>query len=222
MLSLATVALLTLGVATLSASLTRAADPPPAAADAPADKPADSDEVFSGPQVGEATAPFIIRGVFDDLSGQDLDPVTLADGKPLVLVFVHQVTRPSVALTRALSRYAHAREKDDLKMGIVWLAADPAEAEQYLVRARKSLGFETPVGIYRDGVEGPGDYGLNRDVALTILVANENKVVANFALIQPSIEDAPTVLKEVVALVGGEVPSLERLQGGAARRKAER
>src|SRR5262249_40371321 len=54
--------------------------------------------------------------------------------------------------------------------------------------------------------------GLNRNVTLTIIVGKDNKVSANFALVQPSIQaDLPKILKEVVAVVGGEVPKLEDL-----------
>ena len=53
----------------------------------------------------------------------------------------------------------------------------------------------------------PGAYGLNRNVTLTILVGKDNRVTANFALVQPSLQaDVPKVLGEVVKLIGGKVP----------------
>ena len=67
------------------------------------------DKVFSGPQVGEKLKPFKVRGVFDDDAGKDLDFVTRADGKPIVLVFVHDVNRPSIGMTRVLMSYAMTR-----------------------------------------------------------------------------------------------------------------
>lgn len=180
---------------------------------------AEEEPIYSGPQAGEELKPFTVQGVYDDEAGQELDFVTKADGKPLLLIFVHQVTRPSVGLARALSKYAHGREEDGLHASIVWLAEDKSEAEAYLKRARRSLGFSSSVGIFPDGSEGPGEYGLNRKVSLTILVANENKVTANFALVQPALTDAPGILEEVVKLVGGKVPTLEELQkDGAGKR----
>ena len=47
--------------------------------------------------------------------------------------------------------------------------------------------------ISLDGIEGPGNYGLNRKVTLTLLVAKGTKVVANFAIVQPNETDAPKV-----------------------------
>ena len=170
------------------------------------------DKVFSGPQVGEKLKPFKVRGVFDDDAGKDLDFVTKADGKPIVLVFVHDVNRPSIGLTRVLMSYAMTRAKDGLANGTVWLTDDATEAEATLKRMRHALAKDAPIGISPDGKEGPGAYGLNRNVTLTILVAKDDKVTANFALVQPSMQaDLPKILKEIVAVAGGEVPKLEDL-----------
>jgi hypothetical protein len=184
-----------------------------------------SSEVFSGPQIGEKLSPFKVRGVFDDQAGKDLDFVTGAAGKPIVLIFVHDVNRQSISMTRTLSSYTATRSKDGLTTGIVWLSDDATEAEATLKRVRHALvgTGEAPsastlvkdlVGVSLEGREGPGSYGLNRNVILTILVGKDNKVTANFALIQPSIQvDLPKILESIVAVVGGKVPKLEELPG---------
>jgi len=170
------------------------------------------DKVFSGPQVGEKLKPFKVRGVFGDDAGKELDFVTKANGKPILLVFVHEANRPSIGLTRVLLNYAATRAKDGLTSGTIWLSDDATEAEAALKRMRHALAKDVPIGISADGKEGPGAYGLNRNVTLTILVGKENKVTANFALVQPSLQaDLPKILKEVVAVAGGEVPKLEDL-----------
>jgi hypothetical protein len=182
---------------------------------------ADDEKVFSGPQVGEEVGEFTVRGVFDDAAGKDLNFVKEAEGKPLLLIFVHQLTRPSAGVTRALAQYAQKRKEDGLAAGIVWLTSDPADAESYLKRARQSLDFKVPVGISTEGIEGPGALGLNRNVMLTILVAKENKVTANFALVQPSLTEAPKILAKVVDLIGGDPPTLEELQPPAPRKRKD-
>jgi hypothetical protein len=188
---------------------------------------AQDEPVFSGPQVGEKLVPFTVTGAYDDQAGKPLDWISQAAGKPTLLIFVHPpVTRPSAAVTRVLTQYAHTRAKDGLFTGVVWLADDPAVAEQFLKQARGSLNFPVPLGISADGAEGPGAYGLNRKMGLTILVAKQNRVTANFALVQPSLTEVPKILGEVVKLIGGEVPPLEQLvpqpgmmkkQGGVAQ-----
>lgn len=181
----------------------------------------DQEATFSGPQPGEAITSFQVKGVYDDQQDKELDFVASAKGKPLVLIFVHDVTRPAVGLVRVLSKYAHQVEASELHAGIVWLTDDAAEASRYLVRARKSLNFEIPVGVFAGGLEGPGSYGLNREVALTILVCQDEKVAANFALIDPSLTDAEQILAAIAKPLGKEPPKLAELLPEQSRNRGE-
>lgn len=175
------------------------------------------DPVFSGPQVGEKLPAFTVRGAFGDEAGKELDFVTQAKGKPIVLIFVHDVNRQSISMTRILSKYTLSRVKDGLATGIVWLDDDATAAEATLKRISHALTPKVPTGISLDGREGPGSYGLNRNVMLTILVGKESQVTANFALVQPSLQaDLPRILKEIVAVAGGSVPKLADIEGVAA------
>ncbi len=186
----------------------------PAAAPA-ADKPAP--KIFSGPQVGEKLVAFKSRGVFDAQAGKEIDFVTEAAGRPLVLLFMHDANRPSIGMTRVLMNYVASRKKDGLQGAIIWLAEDATEAENRLKTMRHALPKETPLGLSVDGREGPGAYGLNRNVTLTILVAKDNKVTANYALIQPSLQaDLPGILDQIVKVAGGTAPRLQDLPEMAA------
>jgi hypothetical protein len=171
-----------------------------------------SEQIFSGPQAGEKLPPLSVRGAFDQGAGKELDFVTAAGGKPIVLIFVHELNRPTVGMARALGNYARTRAPDGLATGIVWLDDDATEAENTLKRIRHALPQDVPVGISLDGKEGPGSYGLNRNVALTILVGNEGTVTDNFALVQPSLQvDLPKIVAAIVRQVGGKVPPLSEL-----------
>ena len=176
---------------------------------------AEDDPVFSGPQTGEAVSSFKARHVLGEKAGDEFDVVTSADGKPLLIIFVHQVTRPSVGLTRLLMTYADKRTADGLHPAVVFLTADATETENWMKRAQHALPKNVPVGISVDGQEGPGAYGLNREMSLTILVANKGKVTANFPLVQPSVQaDGPKVLKAIIdVLGGGDVPTLAQIGG---------
>ncbi|HUG89506.1 MAG TPA: hypothetical protein VML55_01645 [Planctomycetaceae bacterium] len=186
----------------------------------PADEPGD-EAVFSGPQPGEKLPAFKVRGVYAAAAGKDVDFVAQAGGGPLVLVFVHERTRPAFGIVRALMNYDRQRRldeslrgTDDLTLGVIWLTADATETEKWLGVVKQYLGEDAPVGISLDGAEGPGSYGLNRNVALTILVADEGRVAANFALVQPSLQaDVPKVLDAIVKVAGGRMPDLRRLDG---------
>lgn len=207
----------------------------------------DQPQEFSGPQVGEKILPFKVQGVFDQAAGQEIDFVAQANGKPLVLIFVHDVNRQSISFTRVLSTYTLGRKPEELATGIVWLSDDATEAESTLKRVRHALGpqvasgsaeekkgadekkeerklstdaaailklLPSAIGVSPEGREGPGSYGLNRKMTLTILVAKDNKVEANFALVQPSLQaDLPKVLESIVKVAGGKIPKLEELDG---------
>jgi hypothetical protein len=172
------------------------------------------DPIYSGPQAGEKLLPFTVRGVLDPDAGKDLDFVAAAKGKPVVLVFVHDVNRQSIGLTRVLTSYTQTRAKDGLTTGVVWLGDDATEAENKVKRIQHALTKGVPVGVSPDGREGPGKYGLNRKMTLTILVGNKDKVTANFALVQPSLQaDLPKILDAIVKEVGGKAPKLEDIPG---------
>lgn len=172
-------------------------------------------ELFSGPQAGEELPPLPVRGVYDEDAEKELDFVNSAAGKPIVLVFIHEMNRPTIGMTRALTAYTQERAKDGLTTGIVWLDDDATEAENTLKRIRHALTPGVPIGVSPDGKEGPGSYGLNRNVALTILVGDKGRVTANFALVQPSIQaDLPKVFAEIVRLVGGKAPKVADVGGG--------
>lgn len=173
---------------------------------------AEDEKVFSGPQVGEKLVSFKTVGVYDKLKNKDFDPITDAGKKPTVIVFVHQLTRPGFAVIRALTAYAKSQEKKDIKLYLVWLTADRSETESFLNRVKGLLNIGFPVVISKDGAEGPGAYGLNRKMTLTVLVGKENKVTANFALIQPSVQaDAPKVATAMAKLIDVKAPTAEEL-----------
>jgi hypothetical protein len=168
------------------------------------------DKVFSGPQPGERLAPFKVRGFFEPDAGKELDFVKQAGGKPILLVFVHDANRQSFRFTKTLTNYSIGVE--GLHTGVVWLSDDVTEAENFLKRTGHALARKAPLGISLDGAEGPGVYGLNRNVTLTVLVGKDDKVTASFALIQPSVQaDLTKVLKAIAEATGGESATLEDL-----------
>jgi len=170
------------------------------------------DPIFSGPQVGEPLPPLRVRGVLGEGAGDELDYVPEEFSSPIVLVFVHDVNRPSIAMTRTLTRYALGRAKDGLLTRVVLLGEDATSAEQTLLRIQHALAPKVPIGVSLEGREGPGAYGLNRLVQLTVLVANRGKVTANYALVQPSLQaDLPKILQSIVDQIGGDVPDLKAL-----------
>ncbi|MEM7233426.1 MAG: hypothetical protein AAF517_14705 [Planctomycetota bacterium] len=165
------------------------------------------EEVFSGPQAGEAARPFTVLSVYGEQRGKETQ--FLKDDKTAaqLLVFVHKLTRPSVGLGRAITQFTTTRYPKRVTPYIVWLADDLSDADAYLNRARRSLNFAARVGVSKDGADGPGAYGLNREVELTVLVTQKNRVVGNFALVQPSDQDGPRILSSLAKAIGEKAPT---------------
>jgi len=188
--------------------------------DSATEKPRDQDKqtVYSGPQVDEQLSPFSVTLALGESAGKTIDPVKLAQGKPMLLVFLHDVNRQSISMTRVLTQYAQSRAKEGLHSTVILLGDDATGAQDTLKRIQHALTPGVPTGVSPDGREGPGSYGLNRSVQLTILVAKNDRVTANFALVQPSLQvDLPKVASAIVAQIGGPEPKLsELLEAGGA------
>lgn len=166
--------------------------------------------VFSGPQPGEPLTSFDVIEALGDNADRKTDLIARAAGKPTVLVFVHERTRPAFGLANVVMRLVENRGPKKLAGGLVYLADDPTETLTWMRKVSRHLPKHALVGVSADGKEGPGAYGLNRNVSVTVLVAKDAKVTANFALVQPSLEvDAPKIFKAIADALGEkEVPKV--------------
>ncbi|MBM3822551.1 MAG: hypothetical protein FJ404_06660 [Verrucomicrobia bacterium] len=164
-----------------------------------------ADAVYSGPQIGEKTTPFKVVEVLGENTGRERDPVMENKGAPTAWVFVHGIERSMVPLLRVIDQYGVER-RSLLKTEIVFLAADRVDGERRVKAAASSLKLQGKVGLSLDGGEGPGNYGLNKECLMTVLAGKEDRVAANFALVQPGIADAPKILAALAAVAGDKAP----------------
>jgi hypothetical protein len=171
------------------------------------------DAVFSGPQPGEKTTGFKALAVTGPDAKKEIDYPTQLKGAPTVIVFVHGIERSIVPLLNVVDQYGFEK-KDTLKTVFVYLTADRVALEQRVPLVAQSLRLQAPNAISLDGAEGPGNYGLNKKCLLTIVMAKDNRVTANFALVQPGIADAPKVIEAMAKLVGDpKPPTADELRG---------
>lgn len=148
--------------------------------------------ISSGPQVGDKLGGFKAEAFSGPDAGKELKLLDKTKGEPTLLVFVQKLTRPGFRLLRPLDEFAAG--EDRLKTYIVWVDENREKADEFLKRAKNSLNLQSPVLIGLDGKDGPPAYGLNDQAALTILVARDNRVVANFALADPNETDARKII----------------------------
>ena len=75
---------------------------------------------------------------------------------------------------------------------------------------KEEIPIEILTGISPDGREGAGSYGLNRNVAQTVLIAKDGKVLHNFAFTQPMLYTDPHLLGAIVQAIEVEPATLEK------------
>ena len=191
--------------------------------------------LFSGPQPGEKLPSFKAIGLRGETEGKERDAVAAAAGKPQLLIFQDDNRvgfRGIYGIAGALSKIAEKSEKG-LSVQVVFLGDDANELSTMLKRIAARLPEALTIGISRDGREGPGSYGLNRNVSMTVLVAREGRVLHNFAFQQPLLTVDPHVLGGIAEAIGEKRETVQgwlnegaaeggRTRGEAAPRRRER
>lgn len=163
------------------------------------------EKVYSGPQAGEKVTGFKAVELAPGKAGPEFDVVRRHDGKASVVVFVHGIERSLLPLATVIDEYGHEK-REKIATSFVMLTGDRLAMEKRLPMVNQSLKFHSPWVLSVDGAEGPGNWGLNRQCLLTIVISRDGKVTANFALVQPGIADAPAVIKAMAEAVGDEKP----------------
>jgi hypothetical protein len=183
---------------------------------------AGGDSFPSGPLVGDKLGEFKSHAFSGPDAGKEFKFIEKTKGGPTLLIFMHGssdngITRPGLQFLRPVDKYAAENEK--LAAHIIWVTGDKEKTEGFLKRAENSLNLQSPIGICLDGgKDGPGAYGLNDKVAITVLVAKDNKVVANFALSDPNGNDSRKVIVALAKVLGKEAPKEEKREEKKGRK----
>ena len=159
----------------------------------------DEKRIFSGPQPGEKLPPLKATGISGAAKGKTFDFIAKAGGQPLVLVLQDESgvgLRGLYDISRIVDKISN-ESKQELQISVVFLSDDPAALKQITQHVPENV----LVGISPDGREGPGSYGLNRNVSQTVIIAKESKVLQNFAFTQPLLFADPHVLGAIADVI---------------------
>ena len=168
--------------------------------------------VFSGPQVGEKLPTLMATVINGEVKGESFDFIAKSDGQPLVLILQDETPlgiRGLVGITRLLTQVAD-KSKQKFHVQVVFLGDSPDSLAEQVSKIVSQVPNDVLLGISPDGREGPENYELNRNVAQTILIVKDGKVVHNFALTQPMLSPDPYVLGAVGELIGEKPTTLEK------------
>ena len=168
----------------------------------------EENKVFSGPQPGEKLPSLKATGIRGGAKDVTFDFIAKADGRPHVLLLQDESgvgLRGLYDVVGVVNKISKKSDKD-LHISVVFLSDDPAALKQITQHVPENV----LVGISPDGREGPGNYGLNRNVAQTIIIAKDGKVLHNFAFTQPTVYADPHVLGAIVQAIGEDPTSVAK------------
>jgi len=176
-----------------------------------------ADEIFSGPQTGEAMPELAALQLMEEST----EPVSIVPGaaeKLQMMIFVHERTRPAFGLLRGLATWSkELGEKID--SSVVFLTDNVGETRQWSVNARRAIPDGARMFVSADGIEGPGAWGLNRNVTMTIVLGRDGKTLDNFAIVQPSaLDDMTRVSASIAKVLGIDSPTGEQLANWLGQR----
>jgi hypothetical protein len=167
----------------------------------------------SGPQVGDKLPDFKTHAHTGPDKGKEFKIHDKTKSGAAVVIFMHApsdnaITRPGFQFLKPVDKYASEQEK--LASHIVWVTGDKDKVETWLTKT-EALGLNSPVSICLEGgKDGPATYALNDKVQITVLVCKDNKVVANFALVDPSGNDTRKVVTAIAKVLGKDPPKEEK------------
>ncbi len=167
---------------------------------------------FSGPQPGEKLPPLMAKGINGETKGKMSDVIAEADGQLLVLFLQDESglgLRGLLGISRLLAQIAEKSEQPML-MSAVFLGDTPDTVENQASKLVSHIPSEVLLSVSQEGREGPGSYGLNRNVAQTVIIAKDGKVLHNFAFTQPMLHPDPYVLGAVGDAIGVAPATLEK------------
>ena len=176
--------------------------------------------LFSGPQPGEKLPPFKVVGLHGERKGKEYDPVALADGKPLVLIFQdNQVPgQKGLLLNGQIFESIAKNSPKGLEVHSVFLVDDPTPENVFEFDFKNEIAKTVQMSVSKDRRDGPGAYGLNRNLGMTLIVARDGKVLHNFPMAQPLLYPNPYVLGAIAEAVDAKPETLVSwINGGKAK-----
>ena len=163
-------------------------------------------QIFSGPQKGEKLPALKVTSLFGDNKGEAFDPIKRAGSRPQILFFQEDSgvgIRGLFGFANAIRQVNEKTEKE-LQVACIFLAdeANTITSRYARIFGRLRESGVSVIAIASGGRNGPGSYGLNRNIAQTILVAKDGKVTWNFVSEQGLLFAAPHILGAVAEAVG--------------------
>jgi hypothetical protein len=162
-----------------------------------------ADEPVSGPKVGEAAGALEAEIATGDDAGKMRDMMEPLKDKPVLIIFISEMTRPGFGLLKQLDKYGRLRQPEGLEVLIVRVTDDKAGAAKHAKILYDMYDVKSTAGVAVGGKAGPKDYGLHDDAQMTVLLVDkQHKVLMNLARRSPDRQDFDEVRKAIDKLLG--------------------
>ncbi len=164
---------------------------------------ANAEEIKSGLEAGKGIAPFYVTktaGAEDDgvAKGDNLCYRCKNGDRPQVMVFTRSTDAKVVALVQKLDEQIKAHEGEQLRAFVNMLGdSKDAAAASVGKLAKASKAKHVPFVVPNEFENGPEDYGISPKAEITIIVANDEKVVSNHAAASAKDLDVDSVIKDI-------------------------
>lgn len=156
----------------------------------------------SGLQPGETIASFHVEDVTGPAKGKSICYACRYGSRPVVNVFVREITDEVVTLMRQLDAQVEKHKDEQLQVFLVLLSLDPESDRETLENlAAKQELKHVPLTLF-DGLTGPPKMKIAQRADVTIMLWNKAKVKSNHAFTSEALND------KAVAAVIKEIPDL--------------
>jgi hypothetical protein len=162
-----------------------------------------ADEPVSGPKIGEVAGVLEAEIATGDDAGKTRDLMEPLKDKPVLIIFISEMTRPGFGLLKQLDKYGRLRQPEGLEVLIVRVTDDKAGAAKHAKILYDLYDVKSTAGVAVAGKSGPNDYGLHDDAQMTVLLVDkQHKVLMNLARRSPDRQDFDGVRKSIDKLLG--------------------
>jgi hypothetical protein len=162
-----------------------------------------ADDPVSGPEAGKPAPGFEMEIATGEQAGKKLDYLSTLKDKPVLVIFVGEMTRPGFGLLRILDKYGRLRQPDGLEVIIARLSENPEETIRHAKLLEERYEIKSVAGVPVGGKLGPAEYGLHDEAAMTVLLLDkEHKVLFNLARRAPDRVDFEEIRKQIDKLLG--------------------
>ncbi|MFN0053683.1 MAG: hypothetical protein ACKV0T_16000 [Planctomycetales bacterium] len=162
-----------------------------------------ADEPQSGPKVGDQPPGFSLQVATGDDAGKTVDYLKAWKDKPVLVIFVGEMTRPGFGLLRPLDKYARLRQPEGLQVLIVRVTDDREAAARHARLLYEMYEIKSIAGTLEEGKAGPAEYGLHEEAQMTVvLLDKEHKVAFNLPRRAPERRDFDAIREGIDKLLG--------------------